>query len=182
MSKIIDKGLFLRYFFEEPNRWFHVREMARALNLNPTTASKYLNKLHKENVLIRKYERRHLLFKANSENPAYKDAKVHHNVKLIRESGLIEYLDKELHYPDAIAIFGSYAKGENDGNSDIDLFVLGNAKKDLNLEMFEKKLKARIQLFVKSKEEFIELQKENKNLANSILNGRLIKGYIEVFA
>ena len=181
MSKIIDIQHFLKYFFEEPNKWFHVREMARILRLNPTTASKYLNQLHTESVLTRKRERRHLLFKANTESYRYKDAKVHYNIKSIRNSGLIEHLDKELHYPESIVIFGSYSKGENDKNSDIDLFAISNIKKDIDLSVFEKKLKAKIQLFIKDKNDFFAMQKENKNLANSILNGIAVKGYLEVF-
>ncbi len=182
MSKIINNLSFLRYFFDEPNKWFHVREMARLLKLTPTTASKYLNQLCKDGFLIKKQERKHLLFKANTESFSYKDAKVHYNTKSLISSGLIDYLDKELHYPKAIIIFGSYAKGENDKNSDIDIFVISNRKKGLNLEIFEKKLKAKIQLFIKNENEFFKMQKENKNLVNSILNGIVIKGYLEVFA
>lgn len=181
MSKIINIQSFLEYFFEEPNKWFHVREMARLLKLNPTTVSKYLNRLCRDGTLIKKYERRHLLFKANTENHNYKDAKIYYNIKSIRNSGLIEYLDQELHYPEAIVIFGSYAKGENDKNSDIDVFVISNIKKELKLEVFEKKVKAKLQLFIKNKDEFSKLQKENKNLVNSMINGIVIKGYLEVF-
>ena len=131
--------------------------------------------------MIKKTERRHLLFRANTESYSYKDAKVYYNIKSIRNSGLIEHLDKELHFPEAIVIFGSCAKGENDKKSDIDLFVISNIKKEIGLSVFEKKLKAKIQLFIKNKNEFIAMQKENKNLANSILNGIIVKGYLEVF-
>ena len=181
MSKIIDLQSFLKYFYEDPNRRFHVREMARLLKLNPTTASKYLNQLNKEGLLARIHELGHVLFKANTESSSYKDAKIYYNIKSLRDSGLIEHLDRELHYPEAIALFGSYSKGENDKNSDIDLFILANRKKDVDLGIFEKKLKAKIHLFIKNKDEFIKLQKENKNLANSILNGIIIKGYLETF-
>lgn len=184
MSKIIDKEAALRHFFEEPNRWFHVREMARMLKLTPTTVSKYLNALYRKGVIIKKPERKHLLFKADTENSSYKDAKIYYNIKLLRECGLIGYLDNKLHYPEAVILFGSYAKGENNKNSDIDLFIISNIKKELsslNLSEFEKKLKTKIQLFIKNKSDFIKLQKENKNLVNSILNGFVIKGYIEVF-
>lgn len=181
MSKIIDNQSFLKYFFEEPNKWFHVREMARLLRLTPTTVSKHLNQLYKNGFLIKKQERGHLLFRANTGSNSYKDAKIYYNIKSVRDTGLIENLDKELHYPAAIVIFGSYSKGENDKNSDIDLFILSNRKKEISLEEFERKLKAKVQLFIKNKSEFIKLQKENKNLVNSILNGIVIKGYLEVF-
>ena len=182
MSKIIDTQSFLRHFFEDPNRWFHVREMARLLRLNPSTASKYLNQLYEGGFLTRKYERGHLLFKSDNENYNFKDAKLYYNISSIRKSGLIEYLYGHLHYPESILIYGSYSKGENDQNSDIDLFVITNMKKELNLDVFEKKLKAKIHLFLKTKNEFSHLQKENKNLANSIINGIVLRGYFEVFS
>ena len=94
---------------------------------------------------------------------------------------LIEYLERELHYPEYIAIFGSCAKGENDKQSDLDIFILGRVKKDLNLGKFEKILGIKVQLFMKTKQEFQKLQKENKNLANSFINGIVLKGYLEAF-
>ena len=96
-------------------------------------------------------------------------------------SFLIQSLDSDVNTIKNIYLFGSVARGDADKNSDIDLFVVGNFKKDLDLDAFEKKQKARIQLLIKSRDEFTKMQKENKNLANSILNGFVIKGYIEVF-
>ncbi|MBI2134113.1 nucleotidyltransferase domain-containing protein [Candidatus Woesearchaeota archaeon] len=181
MSKIIRIESFLEYFFQEPAKWFHVREMARRSKVNATTASKYLNQLSREGFIIKKLERGHLLFRADTESSIYKDAKVFHNIKAIKISGLIEHLDKELHFPNAIILFGSFSKGENDKNSDIDIFVLSNVKKQVDLGKFNKLLGAEIQLFLKNKDEFEKMQEENKNLANSILNGIILKGFIEVF-
>ncbi|TSC64256.1 MAG: hypothetical protein G01um101493_184, partial [Microgenomates group bacterium Gr01-1014_93] len=93
MSKLINIENVLKNFFEEPNRWFHVRETARLLKLNPATISKYLNKLTKENILIKKSERSHLLFKSNTESDEFKDLKKYYNIKLIKKSGLIEYIN-----------------------------------------------------------------------------------------
>jgi len=180
MSKIISTEDLLKNFFKFPNEWFHVREVARLLKMNPTTVSKYLNKLSNGGLLIKKEERGHLLFKAKTENYKYKDAKIHYNIESLRNSGLIDYLERELHFPEAIVLFGSYARGENDQNSDIDIFVVSNKKKELDLNQFEKKLMSKIQLFVKNKNEFVKLQKENKNLVNSIINGIILKGFLEV--
>jgi len=181
MSKIINIENILEHFFKEPNKWFHVRELARLKKLNPSTISKYLNKLNKENLVIKKSERNHLLFKANTESEDLKDYKKFFNIRLIKKSGLIEYIKKELHYPDIIILFGSFAKAENDTDSDIDLFVISNVKKQLNLEKFEKNLGKTIQIFVESPKDFINMQKNNKNLVNNILNGIILTGYIEVF-
>ncbi len=171
----------MSYFYDEPNRWYHVREIARLAQINPTTASKYLEIHSRQQIVIKKEERGHVLFRANAEHPAYRDRKIFYNIKNIKESGVIEFLEKELHYPQAIVLFGSYSKGENDQNSDIDLFILANKKKNPDVTIYEKRLKSKIQLVIKTKDEFLVLQKENKNLVNSMLNGIILKGFLEVF-
>ncbi len=181
MSKIINKEDVLRLFFEEPSTLFYVREVARLLSINATTASKYLKVLSEEDFLVCKEELGHLLFRARTDSYKYKDAKIFYNMSKIRKSGLIEYLEKELHYPETVILFGSCAKGENDKNSDIDIFIISREKKDPNMHRFEKILNAKIQLFIKTKDDFKKLQKENKNLANSFINGIVIKGYLEAF-
>lgn len=181
MSKIINIENILKYFFEEPNRWYHVREAARLIKLNPTTISKYLNNLTKENILIKKLERKHLLFKANTESEEFRDLKKYYNIRLIKKSGLINYINKELHYPEAIIIFGSYAKSENDKDSDLDIFIISNTKKKLDLQKYEKVFQKEIQMFLHTPEEFKDLQRNNKHLINNVLNGIIIKGYLEVF-
>src|SRR3989344_439530 len=169
MSRIINIDYILRCFFEEPNKWYHVRELSRLIKINPATISKYLNKLNKEEILIKKRERGHLLFKADTENENYKDKKKFYNITLIKKSGLLEFLDKELNYPEAVILFGSFSKGENDKNSDIDLFVISNLKRELNLSDFKKIFHREVQLFIETPKKFIEMEKNSKNLINSIL-------------
>lgn len=48
-----------------------------------------------------------------------------------------------------IILFGSYAKGEDIENSDIDLYIQTPSKKELRTEKFEKLLKRKVQfLFI----------------------------------
>ena len=71
----------------------------------------------------------HLLFKANVENKKFKQLKLNYNLNLLYNSGLIDYLIKELNYPEAIILFGSFAKAENNSASDIDLLIISSSKK-----------------------------------------------------
>src|SRR3989344_8662009 len=140
MSKVINNEMLMEYFFQEPDRLFHVRELARLTKLHPSSISKYLLKLSSEHLLDQKRELHHLLFRANAENPLFKEKKRHYNFMHLYHSGLITYVERELHYP-AIIIFGSYARGENRANSDIDIFIITERKKELQLIPFEKKMK-----------------------------------------
>ena len=181
MSKKIDKMEMLKPFLDEPEREFHIRELAKIVKVSPTTATSYLEDFNQKNLLERSKERNVILYRANSQNSMFKETKKHFNTLRILESGLIDYLNLELNYPEAIILFGSFAKGENTKQSDIDIFILSESKKELSLEKYETKIGADIQLFINNKKEFLEMKSKNKNLLNNILNGIKLSGFIEVF-
>src|SRR3989338_856899 len=162
MDKILEK------FIEEPEREFHVREVARAVKVSPATASQYLKKLAKAGLLTSKLERNHRLYRANAESSNYRDTKIHYNISRIKGSGLVDYLKIELNHPKAIILFGSFRKGDNVPESDIDIFVVAAVKKKLNLSGFEKKLGHPIQLFVYSQSELEKMKLKNRELLNNI--------------
>jgi len=168
-------------FLDNPHKDFHVREIARLVNKSPTTASSELNKLRKKGLLSAKKERNHLLYQAIPQNKNYQHLKLFHNIKSIRDSGLIEYLIEFYNHPSAIIIFGSFRKAENIPSSDIDLFILSSKKEEPKLEKFEKELKHKIQLFTFSPKKLHELRKNNPHLLNNVINGIVLEGFIEVF-
>ena len=161
----------LRYFFEEPEREFHLREFARLIRHSPSTTAKYLSELLKNGVLITRKNKGLLLYKSNTENRLYKDTKLFYNLQIIRSSGLIDYLIEEFNHPKVIILFGSFRKSENIPESDMDIFVETAIKRELDLSQFEKKLKHPIQLFQFSSKELEEMKSKNKELLNNILNG-----------
>lgn len=178
MSKKIDSlmNLFLKDSYSE----FNLREVARLSKLNPMTVSKYLNRFVKDGILKKKSERNYILFSANTESIAFKDMKRAYNVSKIRSSGLIGFLEKELH-PEVIILFGSFSKAENHAESDIDMFIITESRKKPDTSPFEKNLAAEIQLFIHSRKEFERMKKTNIELLNNVLNGTIISGVLEVF-
>jgi predicted nucleotidyltransferase len=77
-----------------------------------------------------------------------------------------------------IVLFGSYARGEDIENSDIDVYIQTPSKKEITEEKFEKVLKRKIQIFhYKSLREI-----SNPHLRNNIINGVILNGFLEVFA
>lgn len=170
----------LELFFKEPEKEFYVREISRILKKSPTTISKHLKNLEKKKLLIKENKFNHLLFKANNEDLRFKNTKLNYNLEIIRESGIIDYLSEEFNNPEAIILFGSYAKGENIRKSDIDLLVISPLKKDVKLEKFEKKL-GKMQLFVESRKDITKMKKTNKELLNSFINGKILYGRWEAF-
>jgi predicted nucleotidyltransferase len=170
----------LEFFIKEPEREFHVREIAKLLKKSPTTVSKYLKEYENKGILISNAKLNHLLFKANMDFNKFKQIKLNYNLNLLNESGLIDFLGQEFNHPEAIVLFGSFAKAENNKNSDIDLLIVSPKKQEINIEKFEKILGSKIQLFVHSKNDLDKLKTKNKELLNNWINGIVIYGYFEV--
>jgi len=169
----------LKLFFDEPTKEFHLRQLARLFKKNPVTVKRYLGKYTKNGVLTRKKERRLELYSANPEGFYYTEyKKIYNRLKLI-ESGLLDFLKKEFSLP-LIILFGSYEKGEDNKNSDIDLFVLTEIKKDMDFKKYEKGIGKSIQLHIMNRKEFQKAKKDNPDLINSIINGSILHGFIEV--
>lgn len=169
----------LKPFFEEPNREFHIRELARILKINHMTAKKYLEQLKKEGLLLETESKYVKNYRANIDNEKFREYKRFFNIQNLIDSGLINFLDREFAYP-TIVVFGSFEKGEDSINSDIDIFILSETKKELNLEQFAKKLKRKIQLHVFSEKEYEKLKKINPYLVNNLANGRVLRGHFYI--
>jgi predicted nucleotidyltransferase len=173
--------IFLEPFIREPEKEFHVRQLSKLLNKSPTTISNYLKNLEKKQILKSEKKFNHLFFKANTQNQQFKQSKLNYNLNLLHNLGLIDYLIKQFNHPQAIILFGSFAKAENIPSSDIDLLIINPSKKQVNLKDFEEKTKHKIQLFVHSKKEIDKMKKSNNNLLNNWINGITIHGFWEVF-
>ncbi len=164
----------LKIFFDFPNREYNVREAARLLKIAPATASKELSKLARQGILTEKKERGFNLYKANLENDFYRDTKIFYNLRIMRESGLIDFLNKYYLKPTMI-LFGSASLGLDTKTSDFDIVVISEKTTIPELNTYEKKIKRNLQIFaVKNLKEL-----RNEHLINSVLNGIVIQGEVE---
>ena len=171
----------LEFFIREPEREFHVRNLAKLTKKSPTTISKYLFKFKKDGLLSLKKRFNHLLFKANIDNPTFKCIKLSYNLRKLRESSLIDYLVDKFNNPEAIILFGSFRKAEDIPKSDIDILIITPLKKEINLTKYEKLLDHEIQLFLYSNEEINKIKTKNKELLNNLVNGIVLEGFWELF-
>ena len=165
----------MKLFFDYPTREFNVREAARILKIAPATASKELKSLAKQGLLKGRKERILNLYKANIENSLYRDLKIFYNIRKIKDSMLLDSLNRYYLKP-AIVLFGSASSGIDTETSDFDILVVSERKNILpDKEKFEKKLKRKLQLFVVR--EIKDLN--NEHLINNVLNGIVLQGEIK---
>jgi len=165
MLKIIND---LRPFFEDCYRRINVREYAKIIHVSPPTASKILVSYHNEKLLLKSTYRNYIFFYANKENKLFIDlSRIYWNEKL---RDLVTFIDNKLTNP-TIILFGSLSKAETKSDSDIDLAIFA-IKRNLNIEVFENKIKRKIQIFL-----FNSIKEmKNHKLANNIINGYVLKG------
>jgi len=163
----------LKIFLFNPNDNFRLREISRLSGISPPSVMNYLKEFEQEE-LIESYEKRGVPFyksNLNSEYLAfYKKLAILYE---LQESGLIDFLWDKL-APEAIILYGSYAKAEFTEDSDIDLFIIGKENK-IDLTEFEKKLGIEVHLMFEE-----DIKKIQKHLRNNLCNGITLKGYFKV--
>lgn len=178
MSKKIESIEVLQPFLES-TRQFHLREIARKISISPETAKKYLTQFTKKELLVCTRERGNLLYEGNASNEEFRFEKRIWNIRRIRESGLLTELNNKLAEP-TIILFGSWARGENHEESDVDIFIRTEETTEPNLKKYEKKL-GEIQLLLYNRKKFELLRKHNKELLNNIINGVILYGYVDIW-
>lgn len=163
-------------FFINPTKKHYLVDISRRIKLAHTSVKNNLNKLVRIELVIRFIEtkggRKFPVYQANPDNQYFKKYKIIYNFSSILESGLLEFIEEKL-MPKSIVLFGSYKRGEDIESSDIDLFIECK-KEDLDVTLFEKKLMRKIELHFN--ENFGSYSKE---LKNNIINGIVLKGFLE---
>ncbi len=165
-----------KYFFMNPTIKLRVRQIEREIKVPLPSVIRYTKELEKEGILKITEIAGIVTYSADRTSKSYLLEKKLFNLSQLNTSGLLSFLAEELSNP-VIVLFGSYAHGEDTENSDIDLYLETPAKKKINLDKFEKKLQRKIQLFIYKNIHDLE----NKELANNVINGIIVNGFMEVF-
>ena len=175
MSIILDnkKGKLLQFLSFNPTTSYTIRELSRQTKISPTWISKIARQLEKEKIVETKADANSLKVKAIRENPFLRLKRVI-NLHGLYNSGIVDELNKDYLKPEAIILFGSYARGEDTEESDIDIAVLAY-RKDAgnNYAQYEKRLKRKLSV------QIINPKNLTKEFALSLANGIVLYGYFE---
>jgi len=170
------KNKIKEYFFVNPTSKLRVRQIEREIKSPLPSVIRYSKELEKENILKILDISGIKFYTADRSSEAFLIEKKLFNIKKLFDSGMISYLKHEYSNP-TMVVFGSYSKGEDIENSDIDLYIETEKKHDFKLGKFEKYLKRRIQVF-----NYPNIDKvSNPHLSNNIINGIILNGFLEVF-
>jgi DNA-binding transcriptional regulator LsrR (DeoR family) len=125
----------MKLFFDNPDKKFHIREIARRTNLSAPGVIKILKRLKEEALLISRKENVVENFAA-SRSQRFFWLKKCDNLISLNDSGLLDFLRDKYEEPEAIVVFGSYSNGEDTSQSDIDIAVITKKSVELDLKQF----------------------------------------------
>lgn len=155
-------------FFKEPTKVHFIKEISKKIKLAPTSVRKHIQDLKKEGLIM---DKETIPFKgvvANLDSSKFVFYK-----KAFNLFSIFELREKIINFlaPSAIILFGSYSRGEDTEESDIDLIVIMKTKKEIDLKKFEEFLGRRIHLtYVNS------LEKLDKNVKENAKRGAILYG------
>jgi predicted nucleotidyltransferase len=191
INKIEDKEVLITcIFLTNYKAKHHVREIARLTNSNHRTILLALQRLEKKAVMKSEYVGKNKLYFLNLDNIATKTfikmTEYGKTLVLLQENFLIKKFMNNIKLEKTSAIlFGSYAKGKESRDSDIDVLLLGN-KKDFprvvaKINEFGKVYGKRIQIRKATEEQFYKGLQEKDNLIFEIINNHIILNNAEPF-
>jgi predicted nucleotidyltransferase len=166
----------LRYLFINAGKKLNQRRLSIGVGATPPAIMKALPKLRDAGIInmYQDKESKRWIIELNRDNLDVIRLKRVDNLLQVYECGLVDFLDREFAGA-TIILFGSYSKGEDSFNSDVDIAVIGRKPKSVELSKFEKQLGREININF-----YDSFNKINKHLRNNILNGIVLSGRVEL--
>ena len=126
----------LAMLLDQPDRRLHLRAVARAVGTSAGTAARELGRLEDAGIIRRTREGNQVYFQARTDQPKFGELR-----ELVRETiGAPIVVRRRLAGlvgVERAVIFGSYARGTVDADSDVDVLIIGNPDRDDLTERLE---------------------------------------------
>jgi predicted nucleotidyltransferase len=165
----------LEYFLRYPSEKTYLKELAKKLQISPRSVKIYCDLFEKEGLIKREIIGNMHIFSTNNDNFRVREMKRAYFINLLAEMN-IENIAEECA---SIAIYGSYASGNYDEKSDIDILIIGEeqqVKRDMIVKIMEI-IGKEIQLNVIPIIKWEKMKKNGDSFIKSIIrNHILIKG------
>jgi len=168
------------WFFSYPDREFGLNDLTEALKISKTTANRVVHQLVDEGFLNLEVIGNIWRISCNKDHLYNYSRKISYNLSMVYESAIMGLIHEIVPNSRVIILFGSYRKGDDNENSDIDIAVEVLDNKDLRIENlgilpefgFRKNVQVTLHIFSRNK---IDL-----NLFANIANGIILEGFLEV--
>jgi predicted nucleotidyltransferase len=174
------KSKVIEVLFKYPEKEFSLSDLAKEAQVAKANMGGILEEFHQAGLISIEKLSKLWRIRANQTHWLYMRSKIVYNLNFIYKSGLVEFLVDYFKNPQAIILFGSFRKGEDISNSDIDIAIESNEVTEYTitglreLSEFEKIIGKRIQLHIFNRKG-IDIY-----VFNNIANGIVLWGFLEV--
>ena len=127
------RGRILATLYDKPEIAFFVRQLARHINGSVGTVQRELTTLTAAGLILREDRENQVFYRANQAHPVYAEM---HSL-LAKTAGVFHILQNALTPLSGIEfafVYGSFARGDENAESDVDLMVAGEITLDELLE------------------------------------------------
>jgi len=177
---VTNTSIVMSLFFKYPGIEFALSEVARKTKISKATVSKIIANLKKcgfvEVINLGVVYR----IRANTENWIYQREKIAHNFASIYRSNIVEFLVKEFNNPKCIVLLGSFRKGEDDKDSDVDIAVEVSGKIETGIFNYDEFREFEDIVGRKVAVHVFNRKKITNNVFTGIANGIVLYGLLEV--
>ncbi len=166
----------LTLYFTNNDQKYYLRELERILNYPVANIRRELIKLESTGLFLSERKGNLVYYYLNQSYPLYNELK---NI-IFKTSGIPKILrDVLLKYKGITHafIYGSFAKGEERVDSDIDLLIIGKVNEDKLIEELnnlEGKLQREINYTIYTKEDFTKKKEERNSFILDVIEGKKI--------
>lgn len=165
--------------FNYPNKTFHIRMLEKETGFSTSAVIDSVNKLKEYGIVTIDETPLTTNIKADLDSEAYRFYKLVFNIYRLKRYLFVDKLIEIFNNPEAIVLFGSFAKGEDIEESDIDILIISSNKPKDYMEdfvnTFEKELSRKINIHI-----LPSLDKSSKEFKNAVANGITLYGYLKV--
>ena len=174
------KNKIIEVLFRYPEKEFSLSDLAKEAGVAKANIGGILEEFQKAGLIHIEKLSKIWRIKANQTNWLYIRSKIVYNLNFVYSSGLVEFLVDFFKNPKAIVLFGSFRKGEDLSNSDVDIALESDEVKEYRitgikeLSEFEKMFERKIQIHLFNRKSI------DISVFNNIANGILLWGFLEV--
>lgn len=175
------RRLLLNTFFSNPGAEYYTRQLASMHRISVGTIHREIKQLAASGILNVRNVGNIKLFSLNKQNPVYEEIK---NI-IYKTEGAIKLVKDAIAHVKGIKVaftYGSFAKGDERQDSDIDIFLIGDDIDEdrliINISNLEKKLFKEINYTWYTESEYEKEKKKKNSFILEVINGKkvFIKG------